>query len=125
MSATSRRHRRSAGSYRLGETLRQAAAQPAVSVGTDGPYELIQQGPVMFMLARPLPGMAPELADAIRLRRDATIAGQCGGCGGRRHGRPPHPGHRADAHMLHEEDCPASDRAIDDLVESTGWRGPR
>jgi len=77
----------------------------------------------MFMLARPMPGMAPELADAIRLRRDATIAGQCGGCGGRRHGRPPRPGHRADAYFLHDEDCPASDRHIDELVQRTGWRG--
>jgi len=120
MSATSRRHRRSAGSYKAANALRQAADQPAVSLGITGPYEVVMQGPVMFLVACPLPGMAPELADAIRLRRDATLTGQCAGCGGRRHhGRT----HGRAAYFLHDEQCPAGDRAIDGLVERTGWTG--
>lgn len=43
MSATSRRHRRAVGSYRTAETLRRAADQPAVKVGTSGPYDVIRQ----------------------------------------------------------------------------------
>lgn len=123
MSATARRHRRAVGSYRATEALRQAADQPAVSLGAEGPYEVIRQGSVMFMLARPMPGMDPELAATIRLRSDATIAGQCGNCGARRHGGPPRPGHRASAYFMHAEDCSAGDRHIDELVERTGWSG--
>ena len=29
----------------------------------------------------------------------------------------------ADAHYLHDEECPAADRSIDGLVERTGWTG--
>ena len=123
MSATSRRHRRAVGSYRATEALRRAAGQPVVSEGHVGPYELLRQGGVVFMLTRPLPGMNAELAAAITLRRDATITGTCPGCGARRHGGPPRPGHRADAHYLHDEDCAASDRNVDELVERTGWTG--
>jgi len=123
MSATARRHRRAAGSYRATQALRQAAGKPVVSLGTSGPYEALRQGDVMFMLARPMPGMAPELAAAIRLRRDATITGTCPSCGARRHGGPPRPGHPASAFFMHDEDCPAGDRAIDELVERTGWTG--
>lgn len=124
MSATARKHRRAAGSYRATAALREAANQPVVSEGYAGPYELLRQGDVAFLVARPLPGMAPELADAIRLRSNATIAGECPSCGARRHGGPPRPGHRADAHYLHAEDCPAADHNVDDLIRSTGWTGP-
>ena len=123
MSATSRRHRRAAGNYQATEALRRAAGQPVVSEGAVGPYELLRQGDVAYLVARPIPGMDPELAAAITLRRDATVTGTCPHCGARRHGGPPRPGHRADAHYLHAEECPASDRHIDELVERTGWRG--
>jgi len=123
VSATARRHRRAVGSYRTAEALRRAADQPAVRVGVSGPYDLVRQGEVLFMVARPMPGMAPGLADAIELRSKATIAGACPGCGARRHGGPPRPGHPADAYFVHDESCPAHDRSIDDLVERTGWKG--
>lgn len=122
MSATARRHRRSVGRYKTEETLRRATAEPAVRVGSLGPYDLVKRGDVAFLVARPLPGMAPELAAAIKRRSDATIDGVCA-CGGRRHGGRQRPGHRADAYLLHTEDCPAHDRAIDELVERTGWKG--
>jgi len=124
MSASARRHRRSVGRYRSEEMLRRAAAEPAVTMGSLGPYDIVKRGDVAFLVARPLPGMAPELADAIRLRRDATVTGVCA-CGGRRHGGSTRPGHASHAYLLHAEACPAHDRAIDELVARTGWKGAK
>ena len=119
--SASRKHRRAAGRYRMAETLRAADNAPALVIGTTGDDDRVLKGEVMYVVPRPLPGMAPELAQAIGRRRRATLDGRCD-CGGRRHAGGHRTGHVGVTHFLHQEDCPAHDRAIAELAHRTGWR---
>lgn len=118
--SASGKHRKAARRYRLSETLRAADEAVAVVVGTMGDEDIVMKGEVMYLVPRPLPGMAEELAEAIIRRRRATLDGRCD-CGGRRHAGGSRAGHIGLTTFLHEEDCPAHDRAIAGLVKATGW----
>ena len=64
--------------------------------------------------------MPDELANAIRTRRAATLEGRCE-CGGRLHVGSIRRGHVGDHAFPHESDCPASDEAIVEIADRTGW----
>ena len=121
MSAAGRKHRKAAGRYRMAEALREADKAVAGVIGVEGDEDLVMKGSVLYIVPRVLPGMADELAEAIARRRRATLDGRCE-CGGRRHTGNSRPGHLMGGTFLHEEDCPAHDRAIAALVLRTGWR---
>ena len=118
--SASGKHRKAAGRYRIAERLRAADKAIALVVGSTGDEDIVLKGEVMYVVPRPMPGMAEELAEAIARRRRATLDGRCE-CGGRRHTGASRTGHVMGT-FLHEEDCPAHDRAIAALVRATGWR---
>ena len=115
-----RKHRRSIARGRAEEDLRRAAEAPARHVGSFGGYDVVMKGPVMHLLQAPTPDMPAELADALARRRRATLEGVCE-CGGRLHLGPLRPGHVGRHAFMHEEDCTASDRAIEEIAERVGW----
>ncbi len=115
-----RRHRRAAGRWQTEQALREAAAAPAVLVGSCDLYDIFMKASVMFMLPRVLPGMPAELAEALTRRRTASLEGRCA-CGGRQHVTV-RQGHVGDNTFLHDEECPAHDRALAEIAARTGWK---
>lgn len=97
-----------------------AAAAPPMSIGTFGPMEVFLAGEVLFVLPRSLPGMPPELVEAIDFRRQASLTGQCA-CGGRRHTPMTRPGHVSHGVFEHEDDCCASSDAIAEIIDRLAW----
>lgn len=118
--SAARRHRRSVSRGWAEASLKASAEAQPVVVGSFGPYDVVMKGSAMYVLAKPVPGMPAELAEAIALRRQATLDGRCA-CGGRRHLGPVRPAHTGRVNFMHEEDCPASDRAIEEIAHRLGW----
>lgn len=116
-----RAHRRAGARWRLAQTMAEIADAPAYSLGRVGPHEVVAKGRAVFLVGPVPDGAPPELAAALRRRREATIAGRCA-CGARWHPGRVRPGHVATAALRHEDSCSAHNVAIAALAARLGWK---